>query len=75
LLSPTKLQPTSTFQDSAIPKLLAGDSSIVAAETGNGKTLAFLLPVIEQILQLKRQHPRFVQAVTSRLKPILVVAP
>ncbi|ETM32575.1 hypothetical protein L914_20034 [Phytophthora nicotianae] len=40
--------PTSA-QRKAIPRILAGDDVVVAAETGGGKTLAFLLPVIEQI--------------------------
>lgn len=45
---PTKIQVD------AIPVILAGNCSIVAAETGCGKTLAFLLPIIEQLLELKK---------------------
>ncbi|CAH0518750.1 unnamed protein product [Peronospora belbahrii] len=33
----------------AIPPILAGQDVVVAAETGGGKTLAFLLPVVEQL--------------------------
>ncbi|KAG1710545.1 hypothetical protein DVH05_013271 [Phytophthora capsici] len=36
-------------QRKAIPSILAGDDVVVAAETGGGKTLAFLLPVVEQL--------------------------
>ncbi|POM80615.1 DEAD/DEAH box RNA helicase, partial [Phytophthora palmivora] len=40
--------PTSA-QCKAIPSILAGEDVVVAAETGGGKTLAFLLPVMEKI--------------------------
>ncbi|KAE8882158.1 hypothetical protein PF003_g33829 [Phytophthora fragariae] len=40
--------PTSA-QIKAIPPILAGEDVVVAAETGGGKTLAFLLPVVEQL--------------------------
>lgn len=36
-------------QERAIPELLAGEDVIVQAQTGTGKTLAFLLPIIEKI--------------------------
>ncbi|OWZ12376.1 DEAD/DEAH box RNA helicase [Phytophthora megakarya] len=41
-------KPTSA-QCKAIPPILAGEDVVVAAETGGGKTLAFLLPVVEQL--------------------------
>ena len=41
------------IQTCAIPELLSRRTSLVAAETGNGKTLAFLAPVLHQILALK----------------------
>ncbi|KAG6614262.1 DEAD/DEAH box RNA helicase [Phytophthora cinnamomi] len=40
--------PTSA-QCKAIPPILAGEDVVVAAETGGGKSLAFLLPVVEQL--------------------------
>lgn len=36
-------------QEAAIPALFAGEDVIVQAQTGTGKTLAFLLPIIERI--------------------------
>ncbi|GIP51495.1 DEAD/DEAH box helicase [Paenibacillus vini] len=36
-------------QEKAIPELLAGEDVIVQAQTGTGKTLAFLLPIMEKI--------------------------
>ena len=36
-------------QEQAIPVVRAGRDAIVQAQTGTGKTLAFLLPLIERI--------------------------
>ena len=43
------------IQHEAIPKMLEypDSNTIIAAETGNGKTLAFLVPMLHQILYLK----------------------
>uniref|UniRef100_H3GYF6 ATP-dependent RNA helicase n=1 Tax=Phytophthora ramorum TaxID=164328 RepID=H3GYF6_PHYRM len=38
-----------TAQCKAIPSILAGEDVVVAAETGGGKTLSFLLPLVEQL--------------------------
>lgn len=45
----------SEIQEKAIPQILSGKNCLLAAETGCGKTLAFLLPIIEQILQWKKE--------------------
>ncbi|WP_274362384.1 DEAD/DEAH box helicase [Paenibacillus thermotolerans] len=41
-------------QAEAIPLLLSGEDAIVQAQTGTGKTLAFLLPILEVIEPQKR---------------------
>jgi len=38
-------------QSAAIPKALDGKDVLATAQTGTGKTLAFLIPMIEQLLQ------------------------
>src|SRR6202041_1064737 len=38
-------------QTAAIPPALEGKDVLATAQTGTGKTLAFLIPVLEQILQ------------------------
>ena len=40
-------------QSAAIPQLLAGQDVLATAQTGTGKTLAFLIPVIERMLKEK----------------------
>ncbi|SMP54571.1 ATP-dependent RNA helicase DeaD [Anoxynatronum buryatiense] len=50
-------QPT-PVQEAAIPLLLQGDDVIARAQTGTGKTLAFLLPIMEKI----QPEQRVVQA-------------
>jgi ATP-dependent RNA helicase RhlE len=41
-------------QAQAIPPALAGDDIVATAQTGTGKTLAFVLPILESLLT---QHP------------------
>jgi len=38
-------------QAAAIPQALAGKDVLATAQTGTGKTLAFLIPIIEGLLQ------------------------
>ena len=45
------LEPT-PIQAQAIPAALAGRDLIATAQTGTGKTAAFLLPVLHQLLDL-----------------------
>lgn len=47
ILAPTQIQ------QSAIPSILAGKNTLLAGETGCGKTLAFLLPLAQQIIYWK----------------------
>ncbi len=40
-----------------MPVLAAGKDVVLAAETGSGKTICYLAPIISQLLQLKQgQH-------------------
>lgn len=43
------------IKEKAIPQILSGKNCLLSAETGCGKTLAFLLPAVEQILQWKKE--------------------
>ena len=44
---------TTPIQELAIPKLLAGQNVVMTASTGSGKTFAFLIPLLQQIIQWK----------------------
>ena len=45
----------SPIQEKAIPVILSGKDIIASAQTGTGKTAAFLLPVIQKIISSKHQ--------------------
>src|SRR5215471_14605132 len=47
------VEPT-PIQAEAIPAILAGRDVIATAQTGTGKTAAFLLPVLHRLLSLPR---------------------
>jgi ATP-dependent RNA helicase RhlE len=44
-------------QAAAIPQALAGKDVLATAQTGTGKTLAFLIPIIERLLQSGKLDP------------------
>ena len=44
------------IQEMAIPQILNGKDLIACAQTGTGKTAAFILPVIHQLLEGERNH-------------------
>lgn len=61
-------------QASAIPQALQGKDVIAAAQTGTGKTLAFLIPVTEQLCQQKTQGIAGLVLVPTRELAMQVVA-
>jgi ATP-dependent RNA helicase RhlE len=50
-LSACKFTTPTPVQDAAIPQALAGKDVLATAQTGTGKTLAFLIPIMEQLLK------------------------
>ena len=52
-LSSANFSVPTPVQAAAIPHALAGKDVLATAQTGTGKTLAFLIPVMEQLLQHK----------------------
>jgi ATP-dependent RNA helicase RhlE len=52
-LSAAKFSLPTPIQSAAIPQALAGKDVLATAQTGTGKTLAFLIPVMEKLLRDK----------------------
>src|ERR1019366_3428380 len=50
-LSAARFTIPTPVQDAAIPEALAGKDVLATAQTGTGKTLAFVIPIIEHLLQ------------------------
>src|SRR5271157_5361470 len=55
-LAAAKFITPTPVQAQAIPPALAGQDLIATAQTGTGKTLAFLIPVIEALQQSARKN-------------------
>ncbi|GFS47197.1 probable ATP-dependent RNA helicase DDX56 [Trichonephila inaurata madagascariensis] len=62
-----KWQVPTLIQEKAIPLALDGKDILARARTGSGKTGAFLIPIIQQLLQRKRT--------TSSETTVLIIAP
>jgi len=58
-------EPTA-IQEKAIPKILAGKSVIGIAQTGTGKTLAYLLPILRDLKYSEEKMPRVIILVPTR---------
>lgn len=64
------------LQAAALPRLLAGDDAVVSAQTGAGKSLLFLMPMLQRLTQRHEAMPRPRRAATRRSFPeALVLAP
>jgi ATP-dependent RNA helicase RhlE len=57
--------PTS-IQAQAIPRVLEGRDVIGCAQTGTGKTAAFVIPLIERLAAMPKGHPRALILVPTR---------
>ncbi|NNE54943.1 MAG: DEAD/DEAH box helicase, partial [Flavobacteriales bacterium] len=55
------------IQDKAIPKILDGKDLIGIAGTGTGKTAAFLIPIIQEMIEQKRDRYSLIIAPTREL--------
>jgi ATP-dependent RNA helicase RhlE len=54
------------IQTQAIPPLMEGRDLVAAAATGSGKTAAFLLPIMNRLLDMQRGHTRALVLVPTR---------
>lgn len=54
------------IQEQAIPRILAGKDLIACAQTGTGKTAAFLLPILHRICQIREPYVKTLILVPTR---------
>lgn len=60
------LQAPTPIQEKAFPVIMSGRDAVVIAQTGTGKTLSYLLPVIRQLTHSEQRHPRVLIVVPTR---------
>jgi hypothetical protein len=65
------LEHATPIQSLALPQLMSGASAVLQAETGTGKTLCYLLPLLEHL----RKHVLEVAGGTRALAVCLIVVP
>ena len=77
ILNAVKLQgyevPTA-IQTEAVPAVLAGKDVLGSAQTGSGKTAAFCLPLLQQLLQMQEGNARSVRH-AGRYTSALILVP
>jgi len=73
-LKASRFSTPTPVQAAAIPQALAGADVIATAQTGTGKTLAFLIPVIEKLAQQKTAGIAALVLVPTRELAMQVVA-
>ncbi|MBB5172859.1 DEAD/DEAH box helicase [Texcoconibacillus texcoconensis] len=56
-----------TIQEKVVPKHLEGSDLIIEAETGSGKSLAFLLPILTKVIQDPKPFSAVIIAPTNEL--------
>jgi len=64
--------PTS-IQEKAYPVILSGRDAVGIAQTGTGKTFAYLLPILRQLKYADQKHPRILIVVPTRELVLQVV--
>lgn len=60
------LQDPTPIQEKAFPVILSGRDVVAIAQTGTGKTFAYLLPVLRQLNYSDQRHPRVLIVVPTR---------
>src|SRR6218665_3703178 len=66
-------QPT-PIQEKAFPVIMSGRDVVGIAQTGTGKTFAYLLPLLRQLTFSKQKHPRILIVVPTRELVLQIVA-
>jgi len=67
------IQPT-PIQEKAFPVIMSGRDMVGIAQTGTGKTFAYLLPILRQLTYSEQKHPRILIVVPTRELVLQIVA-
>jgi ATP-dependent RNA helicase RhlE len=65
-LNDMHLKTPTPVQEKAFPVILSGKDTVAIAQTGTGKTLAYLLPVLKQLNFSEQKQPRVIILVPTR---------
>lgn len=57
---------TTPIQEKAFPVIMSGKDVVGIAQTGTGKTLAYVLPILRQLKFSEQRHPRILVLVPTR---------
>lgn len=68
-----KLEKPTPIQIQAFPKILSGQNIVGIAQTGTGKTFAYLLPILQELKFSKGTKPRVVIIVPTRELVVQVI--
>src|SRR5687767_1001575 len=61
------------IQAKALPVLMSGRDAVGIAQTGTGKTIAYLLPILRNLEYSDQRHPRVLIVVPTRELVVQVV--
>ncbi|RXP54108.1 DEAD/DEAH box helicase [Lutibacter sp. HS1-25] len=62
------------IQEKAFPEIMSGKDLVGIAQTGTGKTFAYLLPILRQLTFSTQKHPRILIIVPTRELVVQVVS-
>ncbi len=72
-LSDLGFEETTPIQEEAFPVVMSGSDVVGIAQTGTGKTFAYLLPILNSLSFSKETHPRAIVLVPTRELVVQVV--
>lgn len=72
-LSDLGLKSPTPIQEKAFPVIMSGKDTVGIAQTGTGKTFAYLIPILRQLVYSEQRHPRVLILVPTRELVVQVV--
>lgn len=67
------LENPTPIQEKAFPVIMSGKDAVGIAQTGTGKTFAYLIPILRQLTYSEQRHPRVLIVVPTRELVVQVV--